>query len=218
MFWSIGRIYFLFFSIQNTESNCSIIFLRHFSIIFSWWKIYSFPVRLIYKRFNSCCSFRLFFYFFMIQHDYYSTLKAFIIFFIDRVSFCFFVFYPVSRICMIHHNSYLFYDFNNTTNEHRQTHYLSLNLPTYFDIFFLSDSKSFSITSSASWFIMISMVSLFECIPCSSSLSCLEEIKLFVIVNWIVRSFTTSFKYGLILLRSSSTDSIFLSPLFLYWV
>ena len=72
------------------------------------------------------------------------------------------------------------------------------------------------------WLIMISMPSLFECILCSSLLST-EEIKLFAIVSWIfylsdsLRLFMMSFKYGLILLRCSSTDSIlFLSLLVPY--
>ena len=49
---------------------------------------------------------------------------------------------------------------------------------------FLSALNNFSITSSASSLIMISMLSLFECITRSSSWS-LEEIKLFAIANWI---------------------------------
>ena len=47
-----------------------------------------------------------------------------------------------------------------------------------------SDSKGSSITSSASSIIMISMLSLYECITHSSSIS-LEEIKLIAIVIWI---------------------------------
>ena len=68
---------------------------------------------------------------------------------------------------------------------------------------------------------MISMLSLFECASLSSSLSSLEEIKLIVIANLVLkvsdflRSFTISFKYGLVLLRYSSTDSVFLSSLLL---
>ena len=68
---------------------------------------------------------------------------------------------------------------------------------------------------------MISMLSLFECITCSSSLS-LEEIKLIAIVNWIfhvshfLRLFDV-FKHGLILLRYFLTDSVlFLSSLLSY--
>ena len=63
------------------------------------------------------------------------------------------------------------------------------------------------------------MLSLFECITFSSSLS-MEVIKLFAIANWIfyvpdfIRLFMISFKYGLTLLRYSSTDSVlFLSVL-----
>ena len=66
------------------------------------------------------------------------------------------------------------------------------------------------------------MLSLFECIAGSSSLS-MEEIKLFAIVNWIfhvsefLRLFMMSFKYSLILLRYSSTDSVLLlSPILSY--
>ena len=87
---------------------------------------------------------------------------------------------------------------------------------------FLRDSESLSINSSASSLIMISMLSLFECITSSSSLS-IEEIKLFAIVNWIfyvsdfLRLFMMSLKYGLILFRCTSADSaLFLSPLLSY--
>ena len=67
---------------------------------------------------------------------------------------------------------------------------------------------------------MISMVSLFECITRSSSLS-KEEIKLFAIVNRIfhlsdfLRLVIMSFKYGLILLRYSLTDNVLFSSLLL---
>ena len=60
--------------------------------------------------------------------------------------------------------------------------------------------------------IIISMLSLFECITRSSSLS-IEQTKLFAIVYWIfylsdfLRIFM-SFKYALILLRYSSTDGV----------
>ena len=80
----------------------------------------------------------------------------------------------------------------------------------------------FSITSSAFSLIVISMLSLFECITRSPSLS-LEEIKLVAIVTLIFHVsdylglFMVSFKYGLILLRYSSFDSVlFLSPLLSY--
>ena len=61
---------------------------------------------------------------------------------------------------------------------------------------------------------MISMLSLFECITCSSLLS-LEELKLIATVNRIfdglgfLRLSFMDFKYDLILLRYSSTGSGF---------
>ena len=68
------------------------------------------------------------------------------------------------------------------------------------------------------------MLSLFECITSSSSLS-LENVKIIAIVNWIfyvsdfLRLFMIAFKYGLILLKCSSIDSIyFLSPLLSYFI
>ena len=87
---------------------------------------------------------------------------------------------------MIHHDSNLFYDIYNTVNEHnsRQNHYLS-SISNYFDIFFKIHSKISFITSYASSLIIISMLSLSECIAHSSSLSPLEEIKLIVFVNLI---------------------------------
>ena len=67
-----------------------------------------------------------------------------------------------------------------------------------------SDSKCSSVILSALSYIMNSMLSLFECITHSSSLS-LEVIKLTAIVNWIfyvsdsLKSFKISLRYGLIL-------------------
>ena len=112
---------------------------------------------------------------------------------------------------MIHYDLNLFYDIYNTITEHNwiQTHYLSSTV-NCFDMHFLSESRRFFITSSASSLIMIFMLSLFEFITRSSSLSSSEERKSFVIVNWIfhvldcLRSFIMSLKYGLILSRYSS--------------
>ena len=69
---------------------------------------------------------------------------------------------------------------------------------------------------------MISVLSPFECIICTSSLTPLEKIKLIVIFSWIFhvsdffRSLMISFKYGLVSLRYSSTDIVFLTSLLLY--
>ena len=68
---------------------------------------------------------------------------------------------------------------------------------------------------------MFSLLSLFQCIACSSSLS-LEEVESIAIVNWMfymsefLRLFLKLFKYSLIELRNFLTDSVFLSPLLLY--
>ena len=66
------------------------------------------------------------------------------------------------------------------------------------------------------------MLSFFECITHSSSLS-LEEIKLLAIVNWIfyvsdfLKLFMMSFKYGLTSSRYYLSDRVlFLTPLLSY--
>ena len=127
------------------------------------------------------------------------------------------------NLCIIYDNLDLFYDIYNTITQHnqRQTHYLS-SILTYFDLSILSESKGSFITSCASLLIMISILSLFECITYSSSLS-MEEIKFFAIVDLLsppsefLRLFMMLFKNGLILLRYSSSDSVlFLSMLLSY--
>ena len=81
---------------------------------------------------------------------------------------------------MMYHDLDLFYDYCNTLTEHnrRQTQYLS-SIVNYF----LSEIKTFSIISCVTSLIMISMLSLFECITHSSLLSSLEEIKLIIFFN-----------------------------------
>ena len=66
------------------------------------------------------------------------------------------------------------------------------------------------------------MLSFFEWVTCSWSLS-LEEIKQNAIVNWIfhvsdfMRLFMMSFKYGLILLRCSATDTFLLPDFYIQY-
>ena len=132
MFSNISRIFFYFFSIQNIKSNCYIVFFKLFPIIFSWWKISFFPVMFIYKRFNFCYSFRMFSYLFMASSD--SALKAFSLFFIDRIHCCFFIFLSNQQnLYMIHHDLDFIYDIFNVKNEHN--HHLWL-IPKCFDICF----------------------------------------------------------------------------------
>ena len=139
MFWNIEGIYIFVFSIQNIQSSFYIIFLKFFSTIFFWWIVYSFPVIYIYECLNFCYSFSMFSYFFIIQRNYYSVLKTFVILFIDGIYCCLFVFYPVkiiyiydpppSRFILWH----LFYTI--TEHKRRKNHYLS-SIAKYFDIYF----------------------------------------------------------------------------------
>ena len=98
MFWKIHRIYIFFFSMRNIKSNCQIMFLKHFPIIF-WWKISFFLVTFIYKTFNFC-----YFWGILFQWSWFNaTVTAYwkhllIIFFIDRIYCCFWNFYPGRRI------------------------------------------------------------------------------------------------------------------------
>ena len=156
-------------------------FVKYSPIIFFWWKINSFPVILYMKRLIFVILCRSFFYFLIIWCDCSGILKAFIIFWYN-ILFLFHFLSSQENLYMIHHDSYLFYDIYNTITKHnqRQTRYLS---KLFWYLFFSESKRSFT-TSSASSFIMISMLSLFEWITRSSSLS-MEEIKLFGIVNWI---------------------------------
>ena len=147
------------------------------------------------------------------QISCYSNSSA--ISFIDIIHCCFFVFYPIIPIrrifCIIHHDLDLFHDIYDTINEHnqRQTCCLFSIQIILISIFDLSESKNHFIFSSTSSF------------TCSASWSMMEEVKSFDIVNLIfhgwdfLRLLIISFKYGLILLRYSSTDRVlFLSPFY----
>ena len=100
---------------------------------------------------------------------------------------------------------------NEVWNQH-----LSLIFSNPIWYFLITESKYSSITSSVLSLIMISVLSLFECIKRSSSLS-LEERKLIDAFNRIfhVSDFLrlSMMFYGLILLIYFSTDSVFVSPL-----
>ena len=111
MFWNISRTYVSFFSIQNIKSNCYVIFLKHFAISLFWWKKYSFLVIFIYIRFNFCYFLRMLFYFF---YDLKRLFQH-----IENISYHFYWWYLLLlscflsnrvNVCMIHHNSDLFYD------------------------------------------------------------------------------------------------------------
>ena len=47
IFWNIGWTYFHFCNIQNIKSNCWIIFLKLFAVIYFWWVIFLILVILL---------------------------------------------------------------------------------------------------------------------------------------------------------------------------
>ena len=85
---------------------------------------------------------------------------------------------------MIDHDWNLFYDIYNKINEHNHRQADCLSSIVNYNLF-LSALKSSPTIASASSLVMIWILSLFECITLSLSLSSLEEIKSVVIVNWI---------------------------------
>ena len=137
------------------------------------------------------------------------------IFFSDSIYCCFFVFYPIRSI-YIWFSSFKTYFMAFTVQYINTIKDLTTIFPMMFPIWYLhsSDSKRSSINSSALSLIMISLLSLFECITRSSSLP-LKEIKLIAIVNWgfhVSDFFMMFFKYGLIILRYSSIDCVLFLP------
>ena len=129
-----------------------------------------------YKRLNF-----LYFFadFFLFLHDLMRLLQRteniYYLFFFDRIYCCLFVFYQIGKIYIYSTTIWIYInDICNTINEHnqRQNHYL-LWMFRYLE---RSVSKSSYKTSSDLSLIMIFMLSLFECIRPSSSLS-LEDIK-----------------------------------------
>ena len=170
MFLNISRI-------KNIRSNCYTIFFKYFPIIFFWWKIYSFPVIFIYKRLNFVILYGSVFVFHTLMWPY-SVLKALL-----KASFLLigfivaFLFFIQSGVSIFDPPRFgFFYDIYD-----KYVLFIDYKLFWYL---FLAGSKSHFRTSSASSLIVVSMLSLFKCISRTSSLS-MEEIKLFVSVNWI---------------------------------
>ena len=159
--------------------------------------------------------------------DSCSVLKAFYII-IDRIYWCFFVFYGIRRGCffvfclyVIHHVSDLFYGIcinNKLTKSNRKSLlFTDVSNPIWYllrsDLVIL---QSFNLLNHN---IMISILLLLECISRSSSVFS-EETKLTFIVNWIfhaadyLRLFIMPFIYGLFLSRYSLIDKVlFPAPL-----
>ena len=187
---------FFLFHVQNIKSNCYIIFLNFFPTMFFWWKIYSFQFIFIYKWFNLCYSFSIFpisLWFEATVTAYWKDLSFLLIEFI-----CAFLFFIQSGESIYDPLRFWFILW------HLQYY---LRVPStdskLFGYLFLSESKSYLVTSFASSLIMISTFSFFECITPSASLS-IKEIKITAIVSWIfhvpdfLRLFVMPFKHGII--------------------
>ena len=122
---------------------------------------------------------------------------------------------------MIHCVWNLFYG-NNATNKHNQNMKSLPFIESSNPILCLqtNDWKSSYITSSSLSVIIISTLSLFECITPSSSLS-LKDTRLIAILLWVfhvstfLRSLMIFSKYGLILIRYSPIDKVLFLPLLL---
>ena len=140
MFWKISRIYFFFFSIENIDSNCYIIFLNFFqsSILFF----------VISSWFNAT-----------VDGIFCHIFIFIVMFFIDGIYCCFFLFFfhSVRRIYIWSSTIRIYFmTFIEWTN--LKTKVLPCILSKYP---FTSESKSYFITSSASSLIMIFILSLF---------------------------------------------------------
>ena len=88
MFWNVSRVYFFFFNIQNIKSNCRIIFLKRFPVVYFWWIFYSISIIFIDKRFNFWYSLRISFDCFMI---WCNTVNVDQLHYSDLLIFFFFV-------------------------------------------------------------------------------------------------------------------------------
>ena len=95
-FCNISRVYFFFFNTQNIKSNCQIIFLKRFHVIYFWRIFYSIPIVFIYKKFN------IWYFLLWISWILHGLMQQLLhtenIIFIFRIFCCYFIFYSVCRI------------------------------------------------------------------------------------------------------------------------
>ena len=165
---------FFFFSIQNIQSNCYIIFLIFFPIIFSWWIVLSFLAIFLVIL---CGYFVIFSWFNATITASWKHLSFLLIRFI--VAFLFFIQLGESVYDALWFN--LFHDNYNTITEynHRKTHYLSW-IVNYFDIYFKWIKEFFYN------FICYITNHDFYAITSSSSLSSSKEIKLLLLIEFSI--------------------------------
>ena len=206
VFWNISRICFFFLTYKILRAIATLFLTKFFQSSFS-------DGKFIHPLLYLFIHFLLFFVdHFLFLHDLMQLLHRIenicCLFFVDGIYCCFFCFLSnQENLHMIHHDLDVFYDIIMNIIEDKLTTFYWFKI-IVMSIF--SESKNYFITSSASSFIMIFMLSLFECITRSSSLS-MEEVISYCWLNFHVsyffRLFLMSFKYSLILLRYSSSDS-----------
>ena len=98
IFWNISKIYFSLLTYKRLRAIVTLFCSNLFQFSFSDREFIPFQLWLLIKSLIFVILCGSFFYFFIIWCNYYSVLKAFIIFFIDNIYCCFFVFYPIRRI------------------------------------------------------------------------------------------------------------------------
>ena len=175
---------YIFFSYKILTAIITLFFSNYFQSSFSDGKFITFHLDLfiidLYLSINFCYSFRMFSCFCMNC----NILNTFIIFFIDGIYCCFFVFYPLRRIYILFSTVRIYFMTSmiqqmNTIKKKNSLPFIGFKLFWYL---FLNKSKSFVITLFVSSLIMVSMLSLFESSTRSSSLS-IEGIKLIAIIS-----------------------------------
>ena len=145
MFWIICRIKLFFFSIQNIENNCYVVFLIFFPIIFIWWKISSFPVVLFMKGLIFvilCRYFSISSWLNATDTAHWKHLLPFLRW--DLLLLLLLLLSNQENLYLIHHVLDLFYDIYDRMTEHnrRQSCCLSF-IFNYFHIYFQVSQKVF---------------------------------------------------------------------------
>ena len=132
MFWNISRVY-IFLAYKTLTTIVTLFFSIFFQSSFSDGKSLSFQLYLLIKGlfFVILCG-----SLFISSWFNRTVTKTFVIVLNDRIYCHLFIFCPIKRSIMIHHNLDLFCDIYNTITENnrRQTRYLS-SIVNYFDIY-----------------------------------------------------------------------------------
>ena len=129
MFWNISTIFtFSFLAYKTLRANITLFFSILLQSFFFWWKIYSFALIFICKRFYFCYSFRTFSWSSSWLNATVTAYWKHLLFFYGwdlLLLFCFLS--NQENLYVIHYEYDFFYGYHDTINEPnlRQTHYLS---------------------------------------------------------------------------------------------